>query len=435
MDEAPVIETTIEKLATGGAGLARVGGEVFFVRGALPGERVLTRIVRRARGVVEAEATEILDPSPDRVEPPPGPPGALAGADLAHMRLDAQRAAKTEILRDCLSRIGRIVPADFVEPPEPVGPPWGYRNKIRLHGDGAGLYGMHFPGTRRLIPLERNHLLPDLFHEEALPLLRRLPPAEEATIRFDGRGGFLLSLGSRGRGADRLAARTPTALRREPPPASCAGVLAAGRRAHGKKHLEIRIAGKRFRVHAGSFFQVNLAETEGLLSLVVAALDEAGASPGTPAPLLLDLYGGVGLFSLALADRFERILLVESGGSEIRDAGPNVRRDPDAAGRVEVIHGAVEEIVAGWSARGFPRGDSREAIALVDPPREGLAPAALDALVSLAPRRILYVGCDPATLSRDAGRLVREGYEPLRARVIDMFPQTSHLETLLVLAR
>ncbi|MFH1681933.1 MAG: TRAM domain-containing protein, partial [Candidatus Eisenbacteria bacterium] len=318
--EHEVIEIGVEKLVTGGAGMGRREGEVVFVHGALPGERVRARIVRRAKGFAEAALLEILERSPDREEPPEASPGALAGADLCYMKLVAQRAAKREIVRDCFARIGRIDLDGRLDSAEPAGPAWGYRNKIRLHLGAGGRYGMHRRGTREVVPLDRCLLMPDLFNEEVLPFLLDLPRAEEALVRLDGRGGFLIDLrGAEGSPAS-FASRVVARFGEIPVPGACTGVLVDGRAVWGESRLEIPAAGRLFRVLAHSFFQVNLAETENLVARLASWIEGEGAASRTRAPLLLDLYGGVGLFAAALGDRFERVVTVESDRGAARDA-------------------------------------------------------------------------------------------------------------------
>lgn len=445
--EDGIFEASIEKLVTGGAGLARVGGEVVFLPGALPGERVRARIARKGRGFTEGELVEILDRSPDRVDPPEAGPGALVGADLCYMNLSAQRAAKREIVRDCFLRLGKIDLGERLEEAAARGPAWGYRNKIRLRIGPGGRYGMHGRGTHRVVPFDRSLLMPDAFNDEALPLLRELPRAGQALVRLDGEGRFLVDLldpkERPERFAERLLARCGTARI----PSSCAGILVHGRPVWGEDRLTFRVAGKAFRVHADSFFQVNLAETEGLVETARAWLDEelgglgGSASGGAlgeaprPAPLLLDLYGGVGLFAVSLADRFEKVVTVESERTAVRDARENLRGDPYAAAKGEVVPGLVEKVLRSWKEIGAPFGDPRDAVAVVDPPRTGLAEGAVRALGDLAPRFVLYVSCDPATLARDCRTLAASAYEVVRVRPVDMFPQTPHVETLALLAR
>jgi 23S rRNA (uracil1939-C5)-methyltransferase len=202
----------------------------------------------------------------------------------------------------------------------------------------------------------------------------------------------------------------------------------------GEDHLRIAAAGRSFRVHAHSFFQVNLAETENLVALLAQWIGEAGLSARAPGPLLLDLYGGVGLFAIAFAERFLRIATVEGDRNAVPDAAENVRRDEVSKTRVEVVNGFVEKVLERW-AREFPFGDPKESAVLVDPPRVGLEASAAESLAALAPRNILYVSCDPSTLARDCRRLAGAGYRVRKIRPIDMFPQTAHVETVTWLGR
>jgi len=424
------LDTTIEKLVTGGAGMGRKDGEVVFVRGALPGERVRARIVRRAKGFLEAALLEILEASPDREEPPDMSPGALAGADLFYMKLAAQREAKREIVRDCFARIARIDLGERLEGPEPAGPAWGYRNKIRLHLGRGGRYGMHRRGTRVVVPFDHNLLMPEVFNHEALPFLLALPRARQALVRLDGKGGFLVDLsGGEGKPAS-FAECVLARIGETRVPPSCLGLLVNGGAVWGEDHREIPLAGRVFRVHAESFFQVNLAETEALVRRIAARMEEDGRSADRRGPLLLDLYGGVGLFAAALGDRFEKVVTVESDRVAVRDARANLARDPELAKRGTVVPGLVEKVLSQWARSGFPHGDLEKADVVADPPRTGLGASVIRDLGRLRPRRIDLVSCDPATLARDARLFEAEGYGIERVFLIDMFPQTPHIETV-----
>ena len=204
----------------------------------------------------------------------------------------------------------------------------------------------------------------------------------------------------------------------------------------------MRVAGKSYRVSAQSFFQTNLAVCEQVVATCSAWLDEGqAADPANPAdpaqqgteqelrPLLGDLYCGVGLFSLALADRFARVIAVDNDASAIRDARNNVKRNRVARERVLV------QQVSAAAALQDPEHDWSAACVLLDPPRTGLGKEGLAALIAAAPREIIYLSCDPATLARDAAELVASGYSLERLKVVDMFPQSAHVESLLWLRR
>ena len=434
------VETVIEKLVTGGAGLGRTAdGQALFVPSTIPGERVRVRVIRRRKGYGQAELVGVLEASPDRIEPPLGEIGALSGCDLQHMSIEAQRRAKTEIVRDCFRRLGKIDPGDRLTAPAAAGPALGYRNKLRLWRSPIGPYGVRRKGSHDVIPVERHGLMPDLFNDVALPFLTTLPPVDEAVTRLDGRGGFLLSLfgpPGRLRALRTVLAEAPD---KAAPCPGCVGILFNNRPVWGRDHLLVETAGQTFRVNAGSFFQVNHAEAEATVALAGDWLDGSGMAPDG---VLADLYCGVGLFAVCLGDRFERVIGVENDARAVRDARNNLKRDRKREGEVEILSADAAAVLARWREGPWRDGDHRteapdwpRTTVVLDPPRTGLGDAATANLAALGPTRIIYLSCDPATLARDIATLTAGGYELVRARVIDMFPQTSHVECLAELVR
>jgi len=440
--ESDVFETVIDKLLTGGDGLGHLDKLAVFVPGVVPGERVRVRIVERGRGFARAELLEILDPSPHRVEPPLGEIGASTGCDLQHMDPAAQRAAKTDIVRDCLQRQGRLDPGERLRGPEElgedvVGPALGYRNKIRLFRSDTGLYGMRRKGSHDALPIESSPLMPPVFDETILPYLRTLPPVDQVVVRLDTDGGSLLSLygpPARQKVLRKMIDETPG----DAPYAGCRGLLLNNRPLWGRDHLLPKVAGHTYRVHAGSFFQVNYKVAETIVKTLETWLDERGPTADAPGPLLADLYCGVGLFGVALADRFERVIGVENDANAVRDARNNIGRSKRPASGATIHEGLTEKLTKAWKFGEAPDGiavDWREATVVADPPRAGLGRHVTNDLLELSPRRIFLLSCDPATLARDLRALTGGGYELERLQVFDMFPQTSHIETLAELRR
>jgi 23S rRNA (uracil1939-C5)-methyltransferase len=421
-------EITIEKIVTGGAGLGRREGLTVFVPSTAPGDRVRVRVVRQRASFVEAALVEVLSPGPDRRQSPCPHGQECGGCDLQHLTEPAQRRIKAEIVSDCFRRLGGLAVDPILTGPEPAGPPLGYRNRVRLFADGTGRYGMRRRASHEVIPLESCAQAPSLLSERILPWLVMLPPVEQVVIRLDGRGGFLVMLygpASRLRPLRTILGDVPPG---KPPLPGLVGLLLNNRPVWGRDHLVYHVAGHKYRVHGLSFFQANLAETEAIVALLrkwLRAADRQG--------FLADLYCGVGLFGVALADLAEHVLAVEQDPLAVRDARNNVARDALARGRVEVKEGTVASVLSGAgpvAGHGW-----REGAVLLDPPRPGLGDPALQALLIRAPRHIFYLSCDPATQARDAARLAAAGYEPVAMRVFDMFPQTSHVETLLHLRR
>jgi 23S rRNA (uracil1939-C5)-methyltransferase len=203
----------------------------------------------------------------------------------------------------------------------------------------------------------------------------------------------------------------------------------------GRDYLVIEVAGGKYRVGARSFFQNNLAVTE----LAVATLQSWLAANRPEGGLLAALYCGVGLFSLALADRFERVLAADTDPYALRDAENNLRRDQRTTGKATAIRASAADALRGaFTAAGALSGnddDWHTACVLLDPPRAGLGKDGAAALLAAAPRDVFYLSCHPATLARDAALLAASGYDLVRLAVLDMFPQTAHVECLLQLAR
>jgi len=273
---------------------------------------------------------------------------------------------------------------------------------------------------------------------------------DEVVVRLDGRGGWLASLyGPPGR-LRLLRTVLKESGEGEPPAPGCAGVLFNNRPLWGRDHLLVQVAGHTYRVGARSFFQVNLAETEAALAAARAWLDEAAVTPERPAGWLVDLYCGVGLFSLALADRARRIVGVEQHAAAVRDARNNLRRDRAAAGKGTIVQESVTRALWRWSgqdegigadsdgteaAEPWPRPDWSDSVVVFDPPRQGLGAENAARLAALGAPLLLGMACDPAALARDVRVLADGGYRLRRLRMVDMFPHTSHVEVLCLLAR
>jgi 23S rRNA (uracil1939-C5)-methyltransferase len=424
-----IFETEIEKLVTGGAGLGRYEGMAAFVPLTAPGDRVRARVLQRKRGFVEAELVELLGRGPERRQPLCPHFGRCGGCDWQHLLDVTQRQAKAAVVADCFRRLGGLDVREILEGPEAVGPPFGYRNKIRLIASPTGPYGLMRRGSHEVVPIETCPQMPDAFNTTILPWIRTLPPQEQLVVRTDGQGHWLVLLyGHPGR-LRLLKQVLGDHPENEPPFPGCSGVLFNNLPLWGRDYLVVPVAGKKYRVGPHSFFQTNLAVTEAIVRTVRSWL-EASRQPGG---LLVDLYCGVGVFSLALADRFGRILAVDADENAVRDALNNVARDRAARDRIEVRQGRSGRFLSdpavvrepGWA----------EACCLADPPRKGLGEETRKALAGLRPRDVLCLSCDPATLARDAAALVHAGYRPERLHLFDMFPQTAHVEALLHLRR
>jgi len=449
-----IVELVIEKLVTGGAGLARHEGLAVFVPLTAPGDRVRARITARRSHFWQAALEEVLEPGPGRRDAPCGHFGVCGGCNLQFLEPESQRQAKMAIVTDCFTRLGKLDIEDILVRPVIAGDEFGYRNKIRLFAHPTGHYGLKRRGSDEVVPIDGCPLLPEIFNNDILPWLKTLPPVDQIVVRFDGRGGWLVSLfglPGRLRVLKRILAEIPDG---GPPAPGCHGLLYNNLPMSGRDYLVIEVAGGKYRVGARSFFQNNLAVTELAISTIRTWLEESRA----PGGLLADLYCGGGLLTLALADRFDRIVAADTDPYTIRDAQNNVRRDRRTADKTTVVRAAAADLLRNTdllrkadllrktdpsretdsSREADPLHASdlwRDACVVLDPPRTGLRADGVAALQEAAPRDIVYLSCDPATLARDAAGLAAAGYDLVRLAVLDMFPQTAHVECLLQLRR
>jgi len=372
---ADAIEVTIERLVAGGEGLARREGKALFVPGVLPGERASVRLVESRKDFDRAALLDVLDPSPERVTPACALAGRCGGCDWLHVDHAAQLAHKRAIVRETLRRTGRI---EREEPPLEPGPPWAYRNRVQLHRDPSGALGYHEAGGTRVVAAA---VCPVAVGPINALLADPPPPSSIALDRFTvfGDGGWV----------------------------ACEG-------RDDERELEVIVGRRGIRFAVGCFFQSNLAVLQHLVRDVTEAVGGGDAAA--------DLYAGVGLFSSFLADRFARVIAVESSSRSSAFVARNA-----ASPGVEAFPMTVEH----WIAAGAPGGPFDAVIA--DPPRAGLGREVRAWLASAKPRTLIYVSCNPVTLARDLGELVRSGYVVDDLRLFDFYPQTSHVESVATL--
>lgn len=400
---ARTVETTIERIVPGGAGLAHAEGLTLFVADAAPGDRALVRIDRIQGKTGFGTIEELLEPSPLRVDDPGQ--GSCGGCDFQHLTYEAQLGAKVEIVRDCLRRIAGVEsPEELPIVPSPRR--WEYRARAEWQYDGeARLIGSYARGTHRICAGPECRVL----RPELQALLDDLRARLRAGALPAGRAEVRAAVGDEG-----LTLSPP--LTGEP-----------------ERALSVTVGEERYRFDASCFFQANLdvlpALVEETLRYAGQAGDEVRAEvepeEGQPPVRVVgvDLYCGVGLFSLPLARRFDRVYGVDAYSRAVHFA----RHNAEEAGLTNTRFADLS--VEQWLAeRG--RGIGRVALVVVDPPRAGLEPDALRGLVRLQPRRIAYVSCDPATLARDLKQLAGHGFVLHAVKAIDMFPQTHHVEVV-----
>lgn len=405
------IQLIIDKPAAGGRMIGRVGGQVVLVGGAVPGERVTARVERVTKSVAFAETTAVEEASADRRDPFADP--LCGGCVYSHIAYARQLEIKSQVIADAFARIGRVaLPAPVAVA---ASPEEGYRMRARCHVRG-GRYGFFREGTHDLCDARQTRqLLPatcdaldrvmavarSLGHDTIRGIeLSENVDATERVVHLDT--------------AEPLDRRVLDAL------TSVEGLTAGP---HVTDAIDIGGQSVRLRRHVRSFFQGNRFLLRDLVTHVVERIPTGGA--------VVDLYAGVGLFSVAAAARGASVIAVEGDRSAAEDLHANASATD---GRMMARRGDVESIARELSARGSA-GPSRFDAVIVDPPRTGMSPEALDAMLQLQSPRLLYVSCDVATLARDARKVVDAGYAIARADAFDLFPNTPHVETVVVFER
>ncbi len=424
------IELTIDNLAFGGSGVGRHDGKAIFVPLTAPGDRVRCRIVQEKARYAEAEMTALLEPALQRRVAPCPVFGECGGCQWQHLPYAEQERWKERIFTDQLRRHGGIAEPTIL-PLVPSSDEWHYRSRVQFkcrqteHGFLIGFYkrSSHYVVDVAHCPItdERLNAVLTLFRQwlPAAPDPARIPQVD-LEIGSDGAVRAVVHcLGEE----EALA----TWLRPLAEGAGIALFLQPGRKEKllaicGSRELEIVVDEPPLQLAygAGGFAQVNLAQNRELVRAVIAAAALTGRER------VLDLFCGMGNFSLPLARRAGEVVGVEDYAPAIEQARLNARRN--GIGNAS-FHAMPAEGAAARLAGGFPFD-----LVVLDPPRSG-ALAVVKELLRLPPRRILYVSCDPATLARDLKSLLGQGFELLWSRPFDLFPQSSHTESLSLLQR
>ena len=382
----------------GGAGLCRTGNGIVFVSGALPGETVRATVERSASGRTHAAVAEILEPSLSRRKPACALAGTCGGCDWLHVHYKAQAAMKAEIFRECLVRIGKIgeVPdVEIVESPE-----FGYRQRVQFKLDRvAQTAGFFMRKSSDIVSVSRCPVLCDRLNELLSALPSRMPELAKDLFQVKA-----------------ICGSPPTGAHSETQPAEIASCPALPGITIPSTIIET--GPHRFVVDGDSFFQAN--------RFLSGAMGQ-WAAQNLSGKTLWDLFGGGGFFSVFLGKQFTNGVLVESEPAHAAAARKNLAENGIGSVRVEA------RTVAGF-LRDAKKAGERAGCVVVDPPREGLQKDVRELLAAIAPFALLYVSCDPATQARDAGSLIRScGYRIEKAAMFDCYPQTHHLETMLLL--
>ena len=373
-----------------GEAMADFDGHNVFVAGGIPGERVVAEVVKVHRKYVSAKVVDVLEASPDRAEPPCPYYGECTGCQWQHLSYDAQLKTKREKVTDALQRVG-----DLADPPvsevRPSPDQLGYRNHARFTINRDGALGFINRETRQFVRIDKCLLM----HQGVNDLLKELQDHCGETTQLSIRAGkysgdFLIQ---------------PYLVHPE------IGVLT------GQKRYTESVAGQDFLVSSPSFFQVNVEQAAAAADVVRDRLHL------TAADVLLDAYTGVGTFAILLAPSVKRVIAVEESSAAVADAKQNA----GDLQNLEFVLGRTEDVL-----RNLP---VKPDVVVLDPPRSGCQPRALESLIEMAPSRVAYVSCDAETLGRDLKILCQGGYRLDEVAPLDMFPQTHHVECVALLSR
>ena len=438
-----VYRARIEGYTSEGLGVARIDGQAVFVHRALRGEDCDVLILKVLKNAAFGKAVRVYEPSPHRVEPDCPYYGRCGGCDFRHMGRTEELAAKRQRVQDALRRIGgSAVTVEGID----GGAPLHYRNKSQYPVAADGSVGFYKARSHQVVPVTQC-LIQKPQADAAAQALRTYIAScgvscyDEKTrrglvrhlyIRTNGAGQSLICVVANGKklpGEEELVR-----LLRQAAPETVGVVLGVNtqptgavlgteyRTLWGADVLTDTLCGLTFRLSVPSFYQVNREMAERLYA---RAVEFAGL---TGTETVLDLYCGAGTITQVMARHAGRVIGAEIVPEAIEDAKANAKRNN--VENVEFFCGDASAVAADLAARGL-----RPDVICVDPPRKGLAPEVVRAAAQMAPQRIVYVSCDPATLARDVKLFGQEGYEAVRAAAVDMFPGTANVETVVLLSK
>ena len=433
-----------------GQGVVKIDGYPFFVEGVIPGEQVAIKVLKVGKSFGFARLEEILTPSPDRVEIT-DPIGRQIGTmTLQHMSYPAQLKAKQALVKQVFSRLGKFPESLEVRPTHGMDHPWQYRNKAQIPVrtvKGQLETGFFRKNSHQLVPVENFHIQDPAIDQAILKtrdILRQLgysaydEESRKGQIRHiivkrgHYSGQVMLILVVNGKGLPReeqlveaLTDAIPNLVSLVLNSHTQANNVIMGptnRLLWGRPVYQDQMLGLDFSISPHSFYQVNTPQAEALYRYAIEAADLSGSET------VLDAYCGIGTISLALARQAGQVYAMEI----VPEAIDMARANAEANGLTNVTFqaGKAEEVLPSWQAAGITFD-----VAVVDPPRKGLDPEFVKTLIELAPAKIVYVSCNPATCARDCQLLAQAGYELQWVQPVDLFPQTAHVEAVSLLVK
>jgi len=411
------VELTIKAMANGGYGLGTHRRQTIFVPYTIPGETLTAQVVEQRGKVGFAKGLSLQDASADRVMPqcPHFGPGRCWGCQWQHMDYQAQLLLKQDVLVDQLSRLGKVDDPTLEKAIQPVIPApeqWAYNQHIIFERDSSGALGLYRDG-QGIEPIDVCYVL----HPDLQTLYTNIDIDYEQMQRLalwrGSDGATMLIITMREEEAPELMTDLPTSVNVLLPDNEPVNLL-------GETVVHYDIGGRSFRMTAGGSFRANVAQIEPLIQTVLEMLDLSGDEN------VLDLYAGVGIFSAFLAPRAETVTMVESYPPMATDAEENLADLEN----VDIIEGSVEQVL-----ESVQEGDQTYHAAVLDPSGRGMSKQALASLAELALPRLVYIGSDPASFSRNLRELSKQGYKLRRVQPIDFAPQTYYVEAVALLEK
>lgn len=444
LEKNKIYRAVIGGYSAEGLGIARIGGQVVFVHRGIRGEECDILIMKVLRHAAYGKVVKTEDPSPHRREPDCPYYGKCGGCDFRHMDYEEELQAKRQRVQDALQRIGGSDVS--VKTIHGAAATERYRNKVQFPVRGGSI-GFYRSRTHEVVDVEDCLLQP----EDAKSIrqtVREYMTAFQVSSYDDRSGrGLLRHLYIRTNqageslvcllvnGEELPHEEKLVSMLRAATPRLRGVVLGVNRKKNnvilgesyrtlwGKEYLTETLCGHRFRISVPSFFQINRVQTEVLYQ---KALEFAGL---TGTETVVDLYCGIGTISLTMAEKAGRVIGVEVVPEAVTDARENARQS-GLASKTRFECGDASSLAEQLKDEGI-----RPDVVTVDPPRKGLAADVVVTIAEMAPRRVVYVSCDPATLGRDVKRFAELGYRAKRAEAVDLFPRTAHIESVVLLTR
>jgi len=417
------LQIEIDRIAFGGSGIAKKDGKVFFVKGGLPKDVLEVNIIKDKGSYAEAVIAKIIEPSPDRVKPKCPVFDLCGGCQLQNLSYPAQIKEKEHILRETLGRLGGLHDID-IEPVVPSPSEFAFRNKVTLSTwfyDGNWHVGYNQKGSNRKVAIESCPISTDIvdktisrISDVLASLGDRHYPLEKIHISSNGVRSQITLVPAHGRRRDLLKTLLKHLRRhQETENVSVSGAGEAG--------FEFSILGNKFMTTPSAFTQVNSEVNELMIDTVLKWADLKGEDT------VLDLYSGIGNFSIPLARQAREVLAVEVSNNSVKLA----RKSAQANSVNNIV---FQNATSEHAVEILNQEEETFDLIVLDPPREG-AKEIIDGLVGLSPKKVIYISCDPATFARDLKRFAELGYKVLKVRPFDMFPQTFHIESIAMLCR